>query len=68
MKKRENSKLLSKMAEYGLTQVDISKIINKSRPVVKKKLDDYTFTQNELRLIYNYLRVLDTDLTPDIFF
>lgn len=61
-------KLLGRIREKGLTQVDVANKIGMSAATLNKKLRGHTeFTQSEILTLCNVLEIDDADLTTYFF-
>lgn len=67
MEKVINYKLKSILAEFGLSNKELAKVINRSLSSVNKKMENQTFTQNEMILIVKYFENLDREIDMNIF-
>lgn len=61
-------KLLGRIREKGLTQVDVANKVGMSAATLNKKLRGHTeFTQSEILALCNVLEIDDADLTTYFF-
>lgn len=63
-----NKNLKTVMFKFDITQDRIAKLLKISLPTVNKKLNNSSFTQEELSIILTYLQGYDNSITADIFF
>lgn len=63
-----NKNLKTVMFKFDITQDRIAKLLKISLPTVNKKLNNSSFTQDELSIILKYLQGYDNSITADIFF